>query len=178
MNPDPKKRTDPKKVFFQILPACQRFVGASTGEPDFMATFNVVAFVQRVVLGLLPQKEFRIGVNSTPLVPRFLFPFLFTSMFFMGCGLLESDKPPLQSRQSKVTAGQVVTLDGYDASVGITVLRIALWKDYKNVSAGISTTANHGEGVRFMDRVGDSVLVETRHGRQGWVNAIFIKEFK
>ncbi len=117
-------------------------------------------------------------MNSTPLIPRLLLPFLFAGMFFVGCGLLESDKPPLQSRQSKVTAGQVVTLDGYDASVGITVLRIALWKDYKNVSAGISATASHGEGVKFMDRVGDSVLVETRHGRRGWVNAIFIKEFK
>ncbi len=100
------------------------------------------------------------------------------SMFVVGCGSLESDKPPLQSRQSKVTAGQVVTLDGYDASVGIIVLRITLWKDYKNVSTGVSATANHGEGVKFMERVGDSVLVETRHGRRGWVNAIFIKEFK
>ncbi len=100
------------------------------------------------------------------------------SMSVVGCGSLESDKPTRLFFQSKVTAGQVVTLDGYDASVGITVLRIALWKDYKNVSAGISATASHGEGVKFMDRVGDSVLVETRHGRRGWVNAIFIKEFK
>ena len=44
-NPDPKKSPIQK------------------GEPDFMATFNLAAFAQRVTLGLLPQKEFRIGVH-------------------------------------------------------------------------------------------------------------------
>ncbi len=112
------------------------------------------------------------------LISAVLLALFSASMSVVGCGSLEGDKLTRLFFQSKVTAGQVVTLDGYDASVGITVLRIALWKDYKNFSAGISFTANHGEGVKFMDRVGDSVLVETRHGRRGWVNAIFIKEFK
>ncbi len=51
-----RKKEPTQKGFFPllILPACQRFVGAPSGEPGFMATFNLAAFVQRGALGLLP----------------------------------------------------------------------------------------------------------------------------
>ncbi|MCH7916314.1 MAG: hypothetical protein IH856_25305, partial [Deltaproteobacteria bacterium] len=91
-----------------------------------------------------------------------------------------------QSLESKVESkekpevrpGQFVSLDGYDASVGITVLSIALWNDYKNQAAGFAGVGRHGDGVKFIKRVGDGILVEISDGRRGWVDAIFIKEFK
>ena len=106
---------------------------------------------------------------------------LLATISIAGCDLpLVKRLASLSQPQSqvKVTPGQIVTLDGYDATGGITVLWIALWKDYKNRGDGISATANHGEGVKFINREGDGVLVETRDGRRGWVTALFIKEFK
>ncbi len=55
VNPDPERRTTEIVGFDRDV--------TPRGEPDFMATFNLAALVQRVALGLLPQKEFRIGVN-------------------------------------------------------------------------------------------------------------------
>ncbi|MEE9549834.1 MAG: hypothetical protein V3W08_05475, partial [Candidatus Binatia bacterium] len=69
-------------------------------------------------------------------------------------------------------------LDGYDASVGITILNISLWNDYSNHAAGFAGMGRHGDGVKFIKRVDDSVLVEVSDGRRGWVSTIFIKEFK
>lgn len=116
----------------------------------------------------------------------FLFFFLFASGSLVGCGQLEGYDPFQQSSESKVEStkkaevrpGQIVTLDGYDASVGITVLTISLWNDYRNHAAGFAGMSRHGDGVKFIKRVDDSVLVEVSDGRRGWVSTIFIKEFK
>lgn len=127
---------------------------------------------------------------SKGLLPVVLFAFLLVGGSLVGCGGLESYNPFQQSPESKgesrvvskeelkVRPGQIVTLDGYDASVGITVLTIALWNDYKNFAAGFAGVGRHGDGVKFIKRVGDSVLVEISDGRRGWVTTIFIKEFK
>lgn len=119
-------------------------------------------------------------------ITALLFVFLFAGGSLVGCGRVKSYNPFRQSSESKVESketpevrpGQFVSLDGYDASVGITVLSIALWNDYKNYAAGFAGVGRHGDGVKFIKRVGDGILVEISDGRLGWVDAIFIKEFK
>ncbi len=120
----------------------------------------------------------------------FLIVFLFAGGALIGCAQLESYNPFQQSSMSKggskaeseekpeVRPGQFVTLDGYDASVGITVLNISLWNDYRNHAAGFAGMGRHGDGVKFIKRVDENVLVEVSDGRKGWVTTIFIKEFK
>jgi len=56
--------------FLPDFTAWQRFVGAPMGEPDFMATFNLAASNQRVVLGLLPRKEIGSGLAALAFCPR------------------------------------------------------------------------------------------------------------
>ncbi len=120
----------------------------------------------------------------------FLIAFLFAGGALVGCAQVESYNPFQQSLESKVESrgeskekaevrpGQIVTLDGYDASVGITVLIISLWNDYRNHAAGFAGMGRHGDGVKFIKRVDENVLVEVSDGRRGWVTTIFIKEFK
>ena len=116
----------------------------------------------------------------------FLIAFLFAGGSLVGCGQLESYNPFQQSSESKgeseekpeIRPGEIVTLDGYDASVGITVLIISLWNDYRNYAAGFAGMSRHGDGVKFIKRVDENVLVEVSDGRRGWVSTIFIKEFK
>ena len=123
---------------------------------------------------------------SNALMLSLLFVFLFAGGSLVGCARVKSYNPFQQSLESKVESkekpevrpGQFVSLDGYDASVGITVLSIALWNDYKNQAAGFAGVGRHGDGVKFIKRVGDGILVEISDGRRGWVDAIFIKEFK
>ena len=125
-------------------------------------------------------------VISNALMLSLLFVFLFAGGSLVGCARVKSYNPFGQSSESKVESqekpevrpGQFVSLDGYDASVGITVLSIALWNDYKNQAAGFAGVGRHGDGVKFIKRVGDGILVEISDGRRGWVDAIFIKEFK
>ncbi len=133
-------------------------------------------------------------MNSKEFSQGLLLIFLSAFMPAIGCGVLDRYEPtreasqPQTSSQSTVasgrdapsdtTPGENVTLDGYDASVGITVVKITLWKDYKNHAAGVSAIAAHGDGVKLLNRIGDDVLVETRGGKRGWVNSYFIKEFK
>ncbi|MCZ6564054.1 MAG: hypothetical protein O6948_14225 [Deltaproteobacteria bacterium] len=125
-------------------------------------------------------------VISNALMLSLLFVFLFAGGSLVGCARVKSYNPFQQSLESKVESkekpevrpGQFVSLDGYDASVGITVLSIALWNDYKNQAAGFAGVGRHGDGVKFIKRVGDGILVEISDGRRGWVDAIFIKEFK
>ena len=126
------------------------------------------------------------NVISKALKLGFLIAFLFAGGSLVGCGQLESYNPFQQSSESKIEStekaevrpGQIVTLDGYDASVGITVLIISLWNDYRNHAAGFAGMSRHGDGVKFIKRVDDNVLVEVSDGRRGWVSTIFIKEFK
>ena len=112
------------------------------------------------------------------------FAFIAITIIISGCGTpqilssLLSGKSEPESRQTELAPGQLVTLDGYNASVGIVVRRITLWKDQNNRGAGVSATANHGEGVKFIQREGDNVLVETSDGKRGWVTSYFIKELK
>jgi len=125
-------------------------------------------------------------VISNALMLSLLFVFLFAGGSLVGCARVKSYNPFEQSSESKVESkekpevrpGQFVSLDGYDASVGITVLSIALWNDYRNQAAGFAGVGRHGDGVKFIKRVGDGILVEISDGRRGWVDAIFIKEFK
>ncbi len=125
-------------------------------------------------------------VISNALMLSLLFVFLFAGGSLVGCARVKSYNPFQQSSESKVESkekpevrpGQFVSLDGYDASVGITVLTIALWNDYKNYAAGFAGSGRHGDGVKFIKRVGDGILVEISDGRRGWVDAILIKEFK
>jgi len=125
-------------------------------------------------------------VISNVLMLSLLFVFLFAGGSLVGCAQVKSYNPFQQSLESKVESkekpevrpGQFVSLDGYDASVGITVLSIALWNDYRNYAAGFAGVGRHGDGVKFIKRVGDGILVEISDGRRGWVDAIFIKEFK
>lgn len=119
-----------------------------------------------------------------------LFVFLFAGGSLVGCARVKSYNPFRQSsdseiksrvklkQEAKVRPGQFVSLDGYDSSVGITVLSIALWNDYRDHAAGFAGLGRHGDGVKFIKRVGNGVLVEISDGRRGWVDAIFIKEFK
>jgi len=138
-------------------------------------------------------KELYIGQENVifkALKLGFLIAFLFAGGALVGCGQLESYNLFQQSSESKgeskgeseekpkVRPGEIVTLDGYDASVGITVLIISLWNDYRNHAAGFAGMSRHGDGVKFIKRVDDSVLVEVSDGRRGWVSTIFIKEFK
>ncbi len=126
------------------------------------------------------------NVISKALKLGFLIAFLFAGGSLVGCGQLESYSLFQQSAESKgeseekpeIRPGEIVTLDGYDASVGITVLIISLWNDYRNHAAGFAGMSRHGDGVKFIKRVDDSVLVEVSDGRRGWVSTIFIKEFK
>ena len=130
------------------------------------------------------------SVISKSLMLSLLFVFLFAGGSLVGCARVKSYNPfgkssdsGVKSRvelkqEAKVMPGQFVSLDGYDASVGITVLSIALWNDYKNQAAGFAGVGRHGDGVKFIKRVGDGILVEISDGRRGWVDAIFIKEFK
>ncbi len=132
----------------------------------------------------------RKSVISNGLILGLLFVFLFAGGSLVGCAQLESYNPFQQSSESKVESrveseekpkvrpGQIVTLDGYEASVGITVLTISLWNDYRNHAAGFAGMGRHGDGVKFIKRVDENVLVEVGGGRRGWVNTIFIKEFK
>ncbi len=127
---------------------------------------------------------------SNALMISLLFVFLFAGGSLVGCARVKSYIPFRKSSDSgvksrvelkhetKVRPGQFVSLDGYDSSVGITVLTIALWNDYKNSAAGFAGSGRHGDGVKFIQRVGDGILVEISDGRRGWVDAIFIKEFK
>ncbi len=125
-------------------------------------------------------------VISNALMLSLLFVFLCAGGSLVGCARVKSYNPFEQSSESKVESkekpevrpGQFVSLDGYDASVGITVLSIALWNDYRNQAAGFAGVGRHGDGVKFIKRVGDGILVEISDGRRGWVDAIFIKEFK
>ena len=125
-------------------------------------------------------------VISNALMLSLLFVLLFAGGSLVGCARIKSYNPFEQSSESKVESkekpevrpGQFVSLDGYDASVGITVLSIALWNDYRNQAAGFAGVGRHGDGVKFIKRVGDGILVEISDGRRGWVDAIFIKEFK
>ncbi len=125
-------------------------------------------------------------VISNALMLSLLFVILFAGGSLVGCARVKSYNPFGQSSESMVESqekpevrpGQFVSLDGYDASVGITVLSIALWNDYKNQAAGFAGVGRHGDGVKFIKRVGDGILVEISDGRRGWVDAIFIKEFK
>ena len=124
------------------------------------------------------------------MILRFLFVCLFAGGSLVSCGQLESYNPFQQSSESKgelkgkseekpeIRPGEIVTLDGYDASVGITVLIISLWNDYRNHAAGFAGMSRHGDGVKFIKRVDENVLVEVSDGRRGWVSTIFIKEFK
>lgn len=123
-------------------------------------------------------------------IPAMLFVFLFAGGSLVGCARVKSYNPFRQSsdseiksrvklkQEAKVRPGQFVSLDGYDSSVGITVLSIALWNDYRDHAAGFAGLGRHGDGVKFIKRVGNGVLVEISDGRRGWVDAIFIKEFK
>ena len=100
-----------------------------------------------------------------------------------SAGKLQSVSAVIESKgeseeKPEIRPGQIVTLDGYDASVGITVLIISLWNDYRNHAAGFAGMSRHGDGVKFIKRVDDNVLVEVSDGRRGWVSTIFIKEFK
>ncbi len=129
-------------------------------------------------------------VISNALMLSLIFVFLFAGGSLVGCVRVKSYNPFRQSSESevksrvelkqeaKVRPGQFVSLDGYDSSVGITVLTIALWNDYRNYAAGFAGVGRHGDGVKFIKRVGDGILVEISDGRRGWVDAIFIKEFK
>lgn len=70
-----------------------------------------------------------------------------------------------------------VTVDGYDGD--LLIEPINLWDDYYNRGAGsLVAQVRHGERVRYVQRDGDAVLVETLAGKQGWVNHLFIRELK
>lgn len=112
-----------------------------------------------------------------------LLAFIAIAIIISACGTPQilsvfSAKPEHQSTQTELAPGQLVTLDGYDPVSHIVVRWINLSKDYKNREAGIAATANHGDAVKFIQREGDNVLVETTDGRRGWVASYFVKEFK
>lgn len=110
--------------------------------------------------------------------------FVAIAVIMSGCGtpqILSSlgGRSEPESRQIELAPGQPLTLDGLDAGTGILVLRIPfLRKDPGNSSAGIIATANHGDGVKFIQRDADNVLVEAKDGKLGWVASYFIKELK
>ena len=89
-----------------------------------------------------------------------------------------SGKSEPQSRQTELAPGQLLTIDGYDPETGVLVLRIPLRKDLNSPPAGVITTLNHGESVKFIQREGDGVLVETKDGKRSWAASSFIKELK
>ena len=103
-NPDPKKRTDQK------------------GEPDFMARFNLAAFAQRVTLGLLPQKEFRIGVKFPRaslgnergvalVIVLWIFIFLFVAAFDFSISVREEGM--VTRRYAEEAEGYYLALGGF-----------------------------------------------------------------
>lgn len=112
-----------------------------------------------------------------------LLAFIAITIIISGCGTPQilsvfSSKPEAQSRQTELAPGQLLTLDGYDPGTGILVLRIPLRKDPDSPPSGVITALNHGESVKFIQREGDGVLVETKDGKRGWAASSFIKELK
>ena len=113
----------------------------------------------------------------------FFLTLLVTTTLIVGCGMPQilsvfGGKPEPQSRQTELAPGQLLTIDGYDPGTGVLVLRIPLRKDPDSPPSGVITTLNHGESAKFVRREGDSVLVETRDEKRGWVASSFIKELK
>lgn len=113
----------------------------------------------------------------------FFLTLLVTTTLIAGCRMPQilsvfSGKPEPQSRQTELAPSQLLTLDGLDAGTGILVLRIPLRKDPGNSSSATIATGNHGELVKFVRREGDSVLVDTKDGKRGWVTSFFVREFK
>jgi len=104
LNADPKKRTDQK------------------GEPDFMARFNLAVFAQRVTLGLLPQKEFRIGVKFPRaslgnergvalVIVLWIFIFLFVAAFDFSLSVREEGM--VTRRYAEEAEGYYLALGGF-----------------------------------------------------------------
>jgi len=104
LNADPKKRTDQKR------------------EPDFMARFNLAAFAQRVTLGLLPQKEFRIGVKFPRaslgnergvalVIVLWIFIFLFVAAFDFSLSVREEGM--VTRRYAEEAEGYYLALGGF-----------------------------------------------------------------
>ena len=81
-------------------------------------------------------------------------------------------------QQTEITPGQLLTIDGYDPGTGVLVLRIPLRKDPDSPPSGVIATLNHGESIKFVRREGDSVLVDAKDEKRGWVASQFIKELK
>lgn len=71
-----------------------------------------------------------------------------------------------------------MTIDGYDPASDSIVDPINVWQDYENRDAGIATQVHHGDKVKFIQRKGDGILIETLDGTQGWVTYWFVKELK
>jgi general secretion pathway protein K len=103
-NPDPKKRTDQK------------------GELDFMVRYNLAAFAQRVTLGLLPQKETRIGVNILRaslgnergvalVIVLWIFIFLFVAAFDFSISVREEGM--VTRRYAEEAEGYYLALGGF-----------------------------------------------------------------
>ena len=82
------------------------------------------------------------------------------------------------AQQPEIMPGQLLTIDGYDPGTGVLVLRIPLRKDPDSPPSGVIATLNHGESIKFVRREGDSVLVDAKDEKRGWVASQFIKELK
>ena len=82
------------------------------------------------------------------------------------------------AQRTEIMPGQLLTIDGYDPGTGVLVLRIPLRKDPDSPPSGVIATPNHGELVKFVRREGDSVLVDTKDEKRGWVASYFIKELR
>jgi hypothetical protein len=89
-----------------------------------------------------------------------------------------TDTPAPAEPTMTPTPETFVTMDGYDSASDSIIDPINLWIDYDDRSAGIAAKAKHGDKVKFVQRGGDGILVETTDGVQGWVTYYFIKEFK
>ena len=83
-----------------------------------------------------------------------------------------------KKEKEEVKPPYTFTLDGYDKEAGVIVLKINLWKNYKDRFKGIVATVNHGEKVKVIKREGDGVLIKTAQGKEGWITYYFIKELK
>ena len=94
-----------------------------------------------------------------------------------ACGS-QSNQPPARQAAEQNQPAKWVTMDGYDASAGLTIREINLWRNYEKRENGISGHAAHGERVKLIRRSGNGVLVETASGQRGWVTYYFIKELK